>query len=526
MDCDKELLRERTQKLLRDLNRFDDGQTIAAAVAFFRELRNCREYDLLATLADAVLRLEPKHSGARCYLAQTLIDTGKPIAALEVLQASARRAAKNTPEWAEASGLIGRAHKQIFFDSQNRASRATRKALKAAIAAYREPYEEDRKRTWHGVNLLALLAYARRAGIRVPNTPDPKALARELVDTLHGEPELQHDEWRLATLVEATLGLGDWTELEDTLREYANRANAFQLHSTLRQFTEIWGLEEDERGRGLVSILRARLLKSPGGSVELSREELQRARTETTPPQLEAILGQEGAKTYQWWKKGLESARSVASIRQKLGQRMGTGFLVSSAELGLHDLGDLLVMTNFHVVNSFGASGALRPDAAEVVFEAVDSSRAYDVELVWESPVDRCDAALLKFRSDAVDIPPLKLGRSLPLLAPPTRVYVIGHPGGRDLAFSLQDNELLDHEGPPSGQPAIPGVTRVHYRAPTEGGSSGSPVFNASSWEVIALHHMGGKTGMPKLNGAPGTYAANEGVAMQSIVEALRERSA
>jgi hypothetical protein len=66
-----------------------------------------------------------------------------------------------------------------------------------------------------------------------------------------------------------------------------------------------------------------------------------------------------------------------------------------------------------------------------------------------------------------------------------------------------------------SGEPAIPGGCRVHDRAPT---GSGSPVFNASSWEVIALHHKGGKVGMPKLNGVHGSYAANKGIAMESIV--------
>jgi hypothetical protein len=89
------------------------------------------------------------------------------------------------------------------------------------------------------------------------------------------------------------------------------------------------------------------------------------------------------------------------------------------------------------------------------------------------------------------------MAKSLPALEQTARVYIIGHPGGRDLAFSFQDNELLDHEGPSAGKPQIPGVCRVHYRAPTEGGSSGSPVFNARLWEVIALHHNGGKIGMP-----------------------------
>jgi V8-like Glu-specific endopeptidase len=62
----------------------------------------------------------------------------------------------------------------------------------------------------------------------------------------------------------------------------------------------------------------------------------------------------------------------------------------------------------------------------------------------------------------------------------------------------------------------------LHYRAPTEGGSSGSPVFNSRLWQVIALHHAGGKLGMPKLNGKPGSYGANEGIALQSIITALK----
>jgi V8-like Glu-specific endopeptidase len=88
------------------------------------------------------------------------------------------------------------------------------------------------------------------------------------------------------------------------------------------------------------------------------------------------------------------------------------------------------------------------------------------------------------------------------------RVYVIGHPRGGGLSYSLNDNLLLDHERP-----------RVHYRAPTEGGSSGSPIFN-QQWDLIALHHAGG-TEMKMLNGKPGTYPANEGLDFQSIREAV-----
>ena len=88
----------------------------------------------------------------------------------------------------------------------------------------------------------------------------------------------------------------------------------------------------------------------------------------------------------------------------------------------------------------------------------------------------------------------------------PCRLGVIGHPEGRGLSFSA--NRFLDHEAP-----------RLHYSAATEGGSSGSPVFS-HDWKLVAVHHTGGD-GMPRLNGEPGTYQANEGICIQSICEAI-----
>ena len=55
------------------------------------------------------------------------------------------------------------------------------------------------------------------------------------------------------------------------------------------------------------------------------------------------------------------------------------------------------------------------------------------------------------------------------------RVYIIGHPKGGELSFSLQDNELIEHEGPPAGAPSQPERCLILYGAPTEPGDSGSP---------------------------------------------------
>ena len=200
-----------------------------------------------------------------------------------------------------------------------------------------------------------------------------------------------------------------------------------------------------------------------------------------------------------------------------------TGFLVRAGDLGREPAGELLVLTNFHVVNEHGASPGIRPDEAEVAFEAAESGGPYAVaEILWSSPPDQHDASVLRLGSPVDGIAPLPVATALPTIDETARVYIIGHPGGRDLAFSFQDNELLDHEGPPHGAPQIPGVRRLHYRAQTEGGSSGSPVFNSRLWQVIALHHKGGKVSMPRLNGKEGTYGANEGVSLESIAEAMQ----
>jgi V8-like Glu-specific endopeptidase len=84
-------------------------------------------------------------------------------------------------------------------------------------------------------------------------------------------------------------------------------------------------------------------------------------------------------------------------------------------------------------------------------------------------------------------------------------MYVIGHPKGRDLELSLQDNYLLGFDD-----------MLVHYRTPTEKGSSGSPVFEPEDWRVIALHHKGNEE-MKRLDGKDGTYEANEGISILKL---------
>src|SRR5262249_49701314 len=132
--------------------------------------------------------------------------------------------------------------------------------------------------------------------------------------------------------------------------------------------------------------------------------------------------------------------------------------------------------------------------------------------IVWSSPVGDLDATVVDLVED-LQADPLPLSSTAMQMAEPgPRMYIIGHPGGRDLEFSLNDNRLIACNS-----------EKLHYRTPTEGGSSGSPVFDPVAWQVVGLHHAG-KTNMQKLGGPPGEfYEANEGIAVLAIQQKARQ---
>jgi hypothetical protein len=526
-EAELDQLRERATVTVKKLAGLGTDGDVAEAKGLVETLRNAREYDLMGRLAEAVSRHDPKDAKNRRLYAQYLIETGKATAAIDLLRPLAQRLPRAHPERAEATGLLGRAYKQIFFDAGDKTTKGAQDALKNAIEAYRRPFE-DTGNTWHGVNLVALLTRARRLGLRVARDLSPAAVASQVITTLKDTPSEKRDEWFLPTLAEASLGLSDWDAVERNVREYADVSNsstkAFHIASTLRQFTQVWDLEHvDDRGRGLVDILRARLAEMADGTVVLTPEQVRRLQSQKPPTnsQLEAVLGKTGPETYSWWRTGLDRALSVASVRRRLGGRVGTGFLVRGGDLGLEPADELLLLTNFHVVNAEGISPGIRPEEADVTFEAMSPPREHTVaKILWSSPIERHDASVLRLAPAVSNMEALPIAAALPQLEKESLVYIIGHPWAGDLSFSFHDNMLLDHEDPPTGLPTIAGVSRVHYGAATEQGSSGSPVFNARFWQVIALHHSGSKTSMSRLNGKAGVYAANEGISIRSIAAA------
>ncbi len=84
-----------------------------------------------------------------------------------------------------------------------------------------------------------------------------------------------------------------------------------------------------------------------------------------------------------------------------------------------------------------------------------------------------------------------------PSYASGQRVNIIQHPAGRRKEVALQANEI---------QNTFTNVIR--YTTDTQGGSSGSPVFN-NFWDLVALHHAG-------------SSVSNEGIRIDKIVDDLR----
>jgi hypothetical protein len=258
-------------------------------------------------------------------------------------------------------------------------------------------------------------------------------------------------------------------------------------------------------------MLRAELLRREGGSVELIAADLKTETLENakTDGKFEKVFGKDSFQNFEWYQMGIDRCRAVACVCKETGEGFGTGFLVRGSDL--HEpLGEeFLLLTNAHVVsNDPQVRGALHPDETFISFEALGLRKILVKELLWTSPPHELDASLLRLSKPVGGVIPYPVAPRLPLADGQQRIYIVGHPRGGKLSFSLHDNLLLDHQDP-----------RIHYRTPTEGGSSGSPVFN-QQWRLVGLHHLGDAQ-MSRLHGKPGTYEANEGIWIGAIKEAI-----
>jgi len=500
-------------QLVHCVGRLNGGVSDAQALELLKALLRKRWFDIADPLADAFAAIPSASSELRRRCAQVMLERGRHGPALRILL---DLRGKPDVDAAEVLGHIARIRKQEYVESIEQGAPDAR-LLERATRAYLDAYEEDPDaRTWHGINAVALLRCCEgESGLdALRRRKDASTLARAILDRVSGMPQRQT--WDLGTAAEAALALGEYDQAAAWLRQYIGDAgaDAFELGATLRQLEQIWRLGErsDPSARALLDLLRAALLEKTNATVPVTAADIQRVRT--TAPQLEAVFGIDRFDSLENYRRGLERCACVARIGRSTETGAGTGFVLPGRLLGLEPPEAFVLVTNAHVLSDRDAErnrGSLHPVEAVVTFAAlpgVSPEQAFEIgDILFSSDREALDVTVARLRPDIPAVAAYPVAQVLPARESKAQVRVIGHPSGRGLSFSV--NELLDHESP-----------RVHYRTATEGGSSGSPVFNPE-WKLIALHHAGGQS-VPRLNGQDGSYQANEGIWIGAIREGIR----
>ncbi len=477
-------------------------QVIALASA----LRAQRLFPELSALAESALASRMESPMLRRLHAQALIEGGK-LAEAEILL----RGISKTSEQLEARGLVGRIEKQRYVNQMLTQGKGKPGQLRKAIDAYLEVYAEDaRKPVWHGINAVALLELGELKRIRHDRSAEAPRIARAIFKRLQQDFDGNRaGYWELATAGEACLALGlpDAAELWYRRSVDASDVEPFALASSIRQLKEVWGLNAGEGvGKRLLPSLEAMLART--GKLALFTAEA--VREPDAGGMLEKIFGDTGFMSPEKIRLGLKRCEAVGRVEELTGDGVGTGFAIPGNELSDSWPSNLLFVTNNHVVSTTEAD-ALRVANAQVTFHALRDRTGkpfttHFVRILHESPPGKLDYTVLELADQPPGLEPYPIAETLPTVNSGQRLYVIGHPRGGGLMFSMQDNRLIDY--------GAPSDFRVHYRTPTEPGSSGSPVFNGG-WELVALHHSGSAT-MNRIHGT-GTYEANEGIWIQSI---------
>jgi endonuclease G len=274
----------------------------------------------------------------------------------------------------------------------------------------------------------------------------------------------------------------------------------------------------------------------PGIAVTAGAEAAVRQLTEVV--EIERIVGPANFLPVHFLEEGAILQRAVARVVMKSGAAWASGFMVSPN----------LFLTNNHVIPTAAFAATVE---AQFMFQfnLDGSAAAIDTFQFNAASVFRTNAALdytlirmqpklrLVFRAsesmldeavmdDEADLPvlPVKPGLIKPIVIrwerpgnkygivrlPTSSTYAVGqhlniiqHPAGRRKEVALQDNTITG---------VFPNVLR--YTTDTEGGSSGSPVFN-NAWDLVSLHHAGGDF-------VGGAWLNNEGIRIDRIVADLR----
>jgi hypothetical protein len=459
-------------------------------------LRRKRLFPELEATTQKLVDCGKETSLVRRQQIQSLIDQNRVEEAFVLLQSLSAELRNDPREGPELCGLTGRAYKQLFVNGEGPEN------LQYAIREY-EPCWINRlgDYRWHGINLVALLARAELDRIETPVGLNKESIAREIlgeIDDLGQNATI----WDYATAMEASIALGNTASALRWAKDYVRHpsVDAFELGSTLRQMKEIWKLPDTEFGNKFIPVLEYELLQRQGAELQVTSLSVEDS------DGFQAVYGNEAALPIAWLENMFERCKAVGRVlRAGTGEAVGTGFLMKGSEL-CNTWGDAPVfVTNAHVISDRPDDKApLLSGDGSVEFTRIDGRPKLDLgDILYTSPKDNLDVTVLEVTPPSGTsmlrpsfYPPLVPGEG----QAPQRIYVIGHPGGRELEVTLYDNSIV----------TCSDKRFVHYRSPTERGHSGSPVFTRK-WKTIAVHHR-----------TIQELQVNEGVLFEPICETLR----
>jgi hypothetical protein len=472
-----------------------------------------RWFDIAEVVAGAAAARPDALPSMRRLHAQMLMERGFTEEALSRLHALLTLSSLPDYDRGQAFGHIGRIYKDRFIEAaEANDSPAARPLLRRAIDAYLAGRAAHASQgAWLGINAVALLSRPEAVEIE----PNAREKAQHLAKEVQTEVAAMHgDRYANATMAETFLALDDFDAALGYVQTYVFdlEVNIFAINNFHRQLTRVWRLgRRGSPGPEMVALASAALMQRSNGAFRVSSRELQQRQNS----RYEAVFGADRFDSLENYRRGLDRCSCVARIGRSADTGAGTGFVLPGRVLDPR-LGDPFVLiTNAHVISESErerADGALHPGEAVVTFAALDGvprDKEFGLgKVLFTSAREDLDVTVVELSEPIVPSSPYQMLDVLPVAASKAPVRIIGHPSGRGLSLSV--NELLDHEAP-----------KLHYRTASEGGSSGSPVFN-HDWKLIGLHHAGGDA-MPRLNGQPGTYQANEGIWIKSIVDRIRQ---
>lgn len=200
------------------------------------------------------------------------------------------------------------------------------------------------------------------------------------------------------------------------------------------------------------------------------------------------------------------------NVDTSIGGHLCTAFLISETHL----------MTNAHCVGNTKFDAKKNKRIPRTVSKV-------ELEMGFVDPANR-----LNVRTFSVHMPPLEMNRtldyailkvegnpsakfgylSISTIKPEEKMplWIIGHPAGMAQQISRVHCRVIRH--------AKPHARRLHHTCPAIGGNSGSPVFDASTGDVIAIHHASYSLSKPDIGLAiPFYYIVKQSDLLRSILQ-------